>query len=340
MIRWFIVAGAALLSAWLCRRFIDPASRFHVLDHPDHRSLHQQAMPRSGGVAILVALLAGWWLGVAGNAVPLLQVIIWMSGGAAVLGILGVWDDLYDLSPWKRLPVQVLVALLMILAGFSLHYLRLPGLQWPLPSVLGPVFSFLLFLWMTNLYNFMDGMDGFAGGMTVIGFGTLALLGQLAGDGSYTFLALVVAGAAAGFLRFNFPPARIFMGDAGAPVLGFLAAGFLVWADREGLFPLWIGLLVFAPFVVDATYTLVRRLLRGEPVWKPHCDHLYQKLVRSGWSHRRTVLWAYLLMLACALSALVALDASVAVQWGVLSGWAILFLLLIPAIERKVGNRA
>jgi len=282
MIHWLFVAGTVLVSAFLCQRFIDPGSLFHVLDHPDHRSLHRQATPRTGGVAILVALLAGWWLGVAGNVVPLLQVIPWMSGGIVILGILGAWDDVRDLSPWKRLPVQVLVALVMVLAGFSLSSLQLPGREWPLPPLLGHAFGFLLLLWMTNLYNFMDGMDGFAGGMAVIGFATLALLGKSAGAGGYVFLALVVAAAAAGFLWFNFPPARIFMGDAGAPVLGFLAAGFLLWADREGLFPLWAGLLVFAPFLVDATYTLVRRLIRGEPVWKPHCGHLYQKLVRRG----------------------------------------------------------
>ena len=340
MIHWLFAAGAALLSAFLCRRFLDPASRLHVLDHPDHRSLHRQATPRTGGVAILVSLLLAWWLGVAGNAAPLSQVIVWMSGGALVLGILGVWDDLHDLSPWRRLPVQVLVALVMVFAGFSLTSLRLPGLEWPLPPLLGHGLAFLLLLWMTNLYNFMDGMDGFAGGMAVIGFTTLALLGSIGGDPGFTFFSLVVAGASAGFLWFNFPPARIFMGDAGAPVLGFLAAAFLLWADREGLFPLWIGLLVFAPFVVDATYTLVRRLLRGEPVWKPHCSHLYQKLVRSGWTHRRTVLWSYLLMLACALSALAGVTAPVSVQWGLLAGWLLLFLLLILAIERKVGAGA
>jgi UDP-N-acetylmuramyl pentapeptide phosphotransferase/UDP-N-acetylglucosamine-1-phosphate transferase len=272
-----------------------------------------------------------------GNVTPLVQVLPWMSGGAVVLGGLGVWDDLHDLSPWKRLPVQALVALMVLLAGYSLPALRLPGLEWSLPVIPASLVSFLFILWMINLYNFMDGMDGFAGGMTVIGFGTLAWLGNGAGHPGFAFLALVVAAAGAGFLWFNFPPARIFMGDAGAPVLGFLAAVFLLWAERDGLFPLWVGLLLFAPFVVDASYTLARRMLRGEALWQAHCGHLYQKLVRSGWSHRRTVFWSYLLMLACAGSAVVAVQAPVAVQWGMLAGWGGLFLLLILGIERLAG---
>ncbi|HIE55223.1 MAG TPA: hypothetical protein EYP90_08600 [Chromatiaceae bacterium] len=120
-------------------------------------------------------------------------------------------------------------------------------------------------------------------------------------------------------------------------MLGFLAGSLILWGDRTALFPFWIGLLVFAPFVVDATYTLIRRLLRGEAVWRAHRSHLYQKLVLSGWSHRRTVLRAYLLMLAGALSALVALESPPASQSLLMSGWVLIYLLLIVMIERRVA---
>ena len=333
----FLATGTAMLSAWLCRRFIDPGSRLHVLDHPDHRSLHQRPVPRSGGVAILLSLLLAWWVAVAGNAVQSSVVLLWMSGGILVLGSLGVWDDLRDLSPALRLPVQTLVALSLVPLGLSLGSLELPCCKWRLSGPLGAFLAVFFMLWMINLYNFMDGMDGFAGGMALIGFSALAGLGYLAGDTGYSLLALLVASASAGFLVYNFPPARIFMGDAGAPVLGFLAAAFMLWADRQGLFPLWIGLLVFAPFVVDATYTLVRRLLRGEAVWKPHRGHLYQKLVLAGWSHRRTVLWSYLLMLAGASSALIAQQVPQVWQTVLMFGWMLLYLLLILLVERTTG---
>jgi len=175
--------------------------------------------------------------------------------------------------------------------------------------------------------------SGFAGGMAVIGFGTLAVLGWMGGDARYALLCASVAAAAAGFLWFNFPPARLFMGDVGSAALGFLAAGLLLWADRAGLFPLWVGLLVFSPFIVDATVTLLRRLLRGEKVWQAHRSHYYQRLVRMGWGHRRTVLWEYALMLLCAASAVWAVQAGMAVQWGVLGAWVVAYLGMMLGVE-------
>jgi UDP-N-acetylmuramyl pentapeptide phosphotransferase/UDP-N-acetylglucosamine-1-phosphate transferase len=193
------------------------------------------------------------------------------------------------------------------------------------------VFCVLLSVWLVNLYNFMDGMDGLAGGMAVIGFGTLALLGYLAGSPAYAAAALVVAAAAGGFLPFNFPPARLFMGDVGSGSLGFLAAFFILLAERLRLFPLWMSLLVFSPFVVDASWTLIRRACKGRIPWQAHREHFYQRLVRSGWSHRRTTLWSYILMLKCAALAVLASWCAAAGVQGLLLGWMILMYLAIIA---------
>jgi UDP-N-acetylmuramyl pentapeptide phosphotransferase/UDP-N-acetylglucosamine-1-phosphate transferase len=162
----------------------------------------------------------------------------------------------------------------------------------------------LFILWMINLYNFMDGMDGFAGGMAVIGFTTLAWLGRA--DAGFAAVNLTIAAASAGFLAYNFPPARLFLGDTGSTALGFLAAACSLWGSAAGLFPFWAALWVFSPFIVDATVTLLRRLMRGERVWEAHRSHYYQRLVLLGWGHRRTVLAEYVLMLACAGSAMLA----------------------------------
>ena len=135
---------------------------------------------------------------------------------------------------------------------------------------------------MTNLYNFMDGMDGLAGGMGVFGFGFLGLAGWLHGDTGFAVQSWVIAAAALGFLRFNFPPAQIFMGDAGSTVFGFLAAVFILQAQRRGLLPVWCGILIFSPFVVDATVTLIRRVLRGDAIWIAHRSHYSQRLVTLG----------------------------------------------------------
>jgi UDP-N-acetylmuramyl pentapeptide phosphotransferase/UDP-N-acetylglucosamine-1-phosphate transferase len=130
------------------------------------------------------------------------------------------------------------------------------------------------------------------------------------------------------------------MGDVGSSLLGMSAAAFSLWADREGYFPLWVALLVFSPFIVDATVTLLRRLGRGERVWEAHKSHYYQRLVQLGWGHRRTVLAEYVLMAACALSAFVALYAPVAARWTVLGGWLVVYLLVMAWIDQAEVRRA
>jgi hypothetical protein len=166
--------------------------------------------------------------------------------------------------------------------------LALPGLTLPLPAWVAIFFVLLFVVWMINLYNFMDGMDGFAGGMATIGFSALAWLGWA--DAGFAAFCLIVAAASAGFLVHNFPPAKIFLGDTGSIALGFLAAAFSLWGAKDGLFPFWVALLVFSPFIVDATVTSVaspaarRKGLGSAP------SHYYQRLVLLGWGHRRTVL--------------------------------------------------
>src|SRR5690606_10611586 len=138
------------------------------------------------------------------------------------------------------------------------------------------------------LYNFMDGSDGLAGGMAVIGFGAGGAAAWLAGDAALPPGHLCVAAAAAASLVFNRPPPRTFLGGAGSVPLAFLAAALGSFGWRAGCWPAWFPVLVFAPFVIDATLTLARRIARRERIWQAHRDHYYQRLVRMGWGHRRT----------------------------------------------------
>ena len=160
----------------------------------------------------------------------------------------------------------------------------------------------------------MDGSDGLAGGMALIGFGAYAVAAQLAGDQPLAVLSLALCAASAAFLLYNFHPARIFMGDVGSVPLGFLAGalGLAGWAND--VWPLWFPLLVFAPFMCDATLTLLKRLLRRERVWQAHREHYYQRLVRMGFGHRGTAWIEYAAMLGCALAALAARAAEPWVQ--------------------------
>jgi UDP-GlcNAc:undecaprenyl-phosphate/decaprenyl-phosphate GlcNAc-1-phosphate transferase len=195
--------------------------------------------------------------------------------------------------------------------------------------------------WMTNLYNFMDGSDGLAGGMSAVGFGCYGAAAWIGGEYALALLLLSVTAAALAFLAFNFPPARAFLGDSGSIPLGFMAAavGILGWRVY-GLWPYWFPALVFSPFAVDATVTLAKRALRREPVWRAHRDHYYQRLVRLGWSHRRTALAEYALMIACALAALALRDADTRVQLVALGAAAAAYVALMIAVDLAWRTKA
>jgi UDP-N-acetylmuramyl pentapeptide phosphotransferase/UDP-N-acetylglucosamine-1-phosphate transferase len=316
------------LSLWLARRFSLPESVFYIPDPPNDRSLHDRPVPRSGGVAILLAAGLGIIAlhSLIGLSTPLLATL--MAGFA--LGWLSFVEDRWGLPRRYRLVAQVGAALLVMgFGGLSLAPLAIPGGQLHLEPWLAWPLTLLYIVWMTNLYNFMDGMDGFAGGMAVFGFGTLAWLGWSGGALDFALTALAIGAAAGGFLVWNFPPARIFMGDSGSIFLGFLAGTLSLQGASQGLFPLWVALLVFSPFVVDATFTLLRRLVQGERIWLAHRGHIYQRLVRLGWGHRPVLLRAYGLMAVCAASAVQATRMAAAEQVWLLAMWAAIYGLIV-----------
>jgi UDP-N-acetylmuramyl pentapeptide phosphotransferase/UDP-N-acetylglucosamine-1-phosphate transferase len=327
---------AFAISALTSNRLTRAGARSWLLDHPNERSLHHRATPRSGGLAIALAILVGG-IGV-GVLTSLSGHLLWLAIGSLVIATVSFRDDLSHVHPAVRISAHLLVALMLVSAGFEIQSVDLPGIRWPLFSWLGVIATCLYIAWMINLYNFMDGMDGFAGGMAVFGFSTFAVLGGLAGEPVFAGLCGVIAAAAGGFLLFNIPPARIFMGDVGSSLLGFLAAGLSLWAAVDGIFPLWIAVLVFSPFIVDATFTLGRRVWRRERVWEAHSSHLYQRLVQSGWGHRKTALWEYLLMLLCCLSAVLAFYLGPMHQWWLLICWAIGYVILVVWVNRLEGR--
>ncbi len=329
-----LVVGAS--SAWLTRYLSRPGARIQILDHPNERSLHQNPTPRTGGLAMLLAMLLGALL--MQSWVRVQETVVWIAVAALLVGLVSLAEDRFGVKRRYRLFAHVGAAALLLQAGLQIGP--------PAGLSAGYVFqalTLLLVVWMINLYNFMDGMDGFAGGMAVIGFATLALAGHRAGVEDYALAAAVVAAATAGFLVWNFPPARIFMGDSGSAMLGLLVAGFSLWGAQQGVLPLWAALLLFSPFVVDASVTLTRRLLAGERIWRAHRSHYYQRLVRLGWSHRKTVLRAYLLMLACAATALQAQGMRADEGGWLLLMWGVIYALIaykVHRMERMGGGAA
>lgn len=319
--------AAAFVAAFaVARALLAPAAARFALDRPNPRSLHAAPVPRSGGVAVMAGIAIGAAL------LPGQQGLVPIAAGALLMFVVGVADDVRGLAPAWRLIAQ------LVAAGISL---------WPLQAALGSLalcaILALAVMWVTNLYNFMDGSDGLAAGMAVIGFGAYAIAAGLAGDAQLAALASAIAAAALAFLRWNFHPARIFLGDCGSLPLGFLAAGVGVLGAGRGHWTLVFPLLAFAPFIADASLTLARRLLKREHVWRAHRDHYYQRLVRMGCGHRGVALGGYALMLGSAATAIAGRALTVETQIAALAGWSLAFLAMAQAVDlrwRRFADKA
>lgn len=285
-------------------------------DVPNERSLHVQPVPRVGGTGLLAGALAGW---LAAGALP----AWWLLLPFLLLYVVSLLDDLFSLRVRARMPVHLLAAALLVW-GCGLYTSQ---------GMLIAVLAVLAVIWMTNLFNFMDGSNGLAGGMALFGFASYGVAAWQSGQPEFAMLNFGIVAAAFVFLLFNFNPARVFMGDAGSIPLGFLMAALGLAGWQQQTWPAWFPLLVFSPFIVDATVTLARRTLRGVKITEAHREHYYQRLIQSGWSHSKLALAEYMLMLAVGASALWQRQHDC--PWGLLSGWMAVFVVLMLAIDRK-----
>ncbi|MDD3619868.1 MAG: glycosyltransferase family 4 protein [Desulfobulbaceae bacterium] len=266
------------------------APRCGLVDVPNRRSSHDQPTPRGGGLPLVLGfyLGSGYLALRGGTAIPHL-----LGLGACGLGIAatGLADDVYRLSPAKR------IVLHFACTAAAVYFFL------PVEEVFGssggvvPLFVVRILLvvgivWLLNLYNFMDGIDGIAGGEAVsaaLGAGFILLLKGETAD--HLPLLLVLAAAALGFLVWNLPPAGIFMGDAGSGFLGFCFGILAILTAAATGLNLWSWSILLGAFVSDATVTLVVRLMRGEKIYQAHRSHAYQILARRTGSHGRVTLW-------------------------------------------------
>jgi UDP-N-acetylmuramyl pentapeptide phosphotransferase/UDP-N-acetylglucosamine-1-phosphate transferase len=306
---WAELSAAFIVTTGVCWAVIRTPLAQRVLDRPNDRSLHDTPTPRAGGVAIWFGLAAAGlaaWLVPAGGAASGTPWPASLAVAFTVLAALGIADDRRGLPTSVRLVIQAATVVAYVVAsGLAPRVLTVFGL----PLVLG-VFAVPITaigaLWTLNLYNFMDGMDGFAGAMTVVGFSTLSWLAWTAGQDGLAAVAAWPAAAALGFLTLNLPPARIFLGDSGSVPLGFLVSAVSLWGLAAGVWSPVLPVIVFAPFVFDATVTLLRRIASGEVAWQAHRTHVYQRLVLAGFGRRRTLAVEVGFMMLAAVGACVA----------------------------------
>jgi UDP-N-acetylmuramyl pentapeptide phosphotransferase/UDP-N-acetylglucosamine-1-phosphate transferase len=287
-----VLAATAAASLLGTRALIPLLRRRGLFDRPNERSLHAVPVPRGGGIAVVAVVLAAWVLLAFLGRAPAATLGLVLAG--LFLATVSWIDDWCGLSPALRLLAQA--------AAVGAGFLALSGESAILfvPAFLPLAAAALAWLWFINLFNFMDGIDGLAASeAAAVG---LALF-FLAGDAS-SLLAAAIAGAALGFLVWNWSPARIFLGDVGSVSLGYLL-GFLL-LDRALRGGWLVALILPLYFLADASLTLARRLLRGERVWQAHREHFYQRAVQMGLGHAavvKRVLVADLLLIACAYAA-------------------------------------
>jgi len=250
-----------------------------ILDHPNPRSSHSTPTPRGGGIAVVAVTIIGWVaLGVAAGGT---STILTLAAAAVGLAVLSWRDDLGHVSAaWRLAGQAAAVGLVLAVAPPETIF------QGLLPQAADLAATGILWVWFINLFNFMDGIDGLAGVETVgIGLGLAVVVMSAAGgvDEIMALFGITAGGAALGFLRWNWPPAKIFLGDVGSVPLGFLLGWLILTLAASGQ---WAAALILPLYyITDATLTLFRRALRRQPLWKAHRDHFYQLAVKRGLSH-------------------------------------------------------
>ncbi|HOS43436.1 MAG TPA: MraY family glycosyltransferase [Armatimonadota bacterium] len=294
VLAFFAALAFALLLVPLSMRL---AERLGVVDQPHARRVHTKPTPRWGGLgmyaafALAVGLMLFFHDSLSNNRVWGLLV------GATLMTALGALDDKFQIPAWAKLLGQLLAAALVTLDVFGLRMVVL--LDWDLPKWLGVTLSVVWIVGVTNTINLIDGLDGLAAGVSAIATFTFLVIALVAMESSFGFVLLTAAlvGTCAGFLRFNFHPAKVFMGDAGSHFLGFTIAALSILQNWEvaAAAALAVPLLILAVPIFDTVFAIIRRLWRRQPIFMPDRGHLHHRLLALGMNQRLVVLTIYVL---------------------------------------------
>lgn len=322
-----LLIAVTILTSWLLTGLAAwYATRVGLIDQPGNRHSHENPTPRGGGLGPVFALLAGSLLLAAGRTPE-----FWAhcaAPGVAALALLGWWDDHRSLSVRLRFAVQLAVSIGLLWCAASRGWL-----QGVLPMLAGGVFV----IWMTNLYNFMDGSNGMAGLQGVFAGCIIAWLLQLSGDSGAALLALLLAAACAGFLPWNLIRPRVFMGDVGSLALGFSIGALLLYGAGTGAIEVPVAWLVMLLFLTDSTMTLLARVMRRERWYNAHRQHLYQRLIARGWSHGRVAALYQAINLVLVLPAIGVAVRFPALAWPISVALTLLFAVGWYVLTKKIG---
>lgn len=314
---------ALVVTPWVIRY----SKKLHFTDKPNFRKVHKEPIPTLGGIVIVISFLVGILI-----LQPASEYHIPIICGALIVFLLGLFDDIYDLSAKFKFFVQFLAAALVVFwGGLQVEFVNLPfggELEF---GFFSPLFTLLWIVGITNAINFIDGLDGLAAGVSLIALTTIAGMAILMGDVYVITIAFILLFSTLGFLRYNFFPAKIFMGDTGALFLGFMIAVLsLLGFKNVTVVSFLIPIFILGVPISDTLIAMIRRKINKQPVSSPDSAHLHHRLIQFGFSHKQTVLLIYSLS---ALFSVAAILFSMTTLWGSLLILFIVSSVLIILIE-------
>jgi len=329
MISWYVILPI-ILSLVITPLVIYFAKRFNITDKPNARKVHVKPVPILGGLAIFISfIITSFIINPSHNVHSALLL------GSAVIILIGIIDDVYQLSPKAKLLGQIVAAAIVIFFGdVSVHYINLP---------LGGVLEFgifsipITFIWIigvTNAINLIDGLDGLSAGVSAIALIAISGMAFIMQDFYVFAIALILVGSILGFLPYNFHPAKIFMGDTGALFLGYMIGVLSLLGFKNVTFISFIvPIFILGVPISDTLFAIIRRLVNRQPISAPDKSHLHHCLLNLGFTHRQTVILIYSIS---AMFAMFAFIFSMTTLWGSIL-IILLVLLLLELLIEKIG---
>lgn len=320
----FALVLSLVVTPWVIRL----AHRLGAMDEPDQRKMHAFPMPRLGGLAVYLAFISTLLI-----TQPLTTPLWGLVCGATLIVLLGMWDDVRGISPWLKFTGQIVAALTLIPFGIHFEFLTNPFGGIVFLGLWGIPLTVFWLVAVTNAVNLIDGLDGLASGTALIASLTLAVVAFTLGNVPVVAVTLILAGAILGFLRYNFHPARVFLGDTGSMFLGFTLATLAVMGLTKGA----TALSVIIPVVIlgipltDTAFAVLRRFRNKKPIFYPDKGHLHHRLLGAGLTHRGAVLTMY--------GVNVVLGGSAVLLTVLTTEQAVLFLFMVATVLLTAANR-
>lgn len=324
-----LIIFSMIVSLILTPIIIKVSHKLGIVDKPNFRKVHTKPVSVLGGTVILLSFLVGIWLGH-----PIETEVKPLVIGSVLIYLVGLIDDIYELKPIVKLLGQIIAALVVVYYGVTIDFISLP---------IGPTLHFGVFaipitvIWIvaiTNAINLIDGLDGLASGVSMIALMTIGFIAILQANIFIIMICSVLIGALLGFLCFNFHPAKIFLGDSGALLIGFIVAFLSLLGFKNITFvSLFFPIVILAVPFIDTLFAMIRRVKKGQHIMQADKSHLHHKLLELGYSHRQTVLLIYSIALLFSLSSIILYLSQ---PWGVLM-MLILILITIELIVEFTG---